>query len=273
MSIKQCAKCSKDYEYNPNQRYAVCHPCHLERCRELRQQKKPELAENAKLESEDKRKCRTCVTVKNKCDFRQNRRICKDCERVDGREYRKSAIGAHNAKTWIDNNKDLYKSLQAEWYQKNKTMINEKYNERMKTDIEFRFIRTCRDRLRGVIKKEQTTCEYLGCDKELLVKWLTFNFNTYMNIQNHGIYWHIDHVIPLAYNNIAPFEFERLHWTNLSPYIATLNLSKHNNIDKEQIKTHLDALKKFIIIENISLEQKYIDLFAKHLDAGTPLEL
>ena len=273
MTIKQCTKCSKDYEYNPKQRYAVCHTCHLERCRELRKQKKPELAENANLDFEGKRKCRQCDTIKDKEGFRKNRRICIDCERAAGREYRKGDIGSYNAKTWIDNNKDLYKSLQAEWYQKNKDTVNAKYNERMKTDIEFRFIRTCRDRLRGVIKKEQTTCEYLGCDKELLVKWLTFNFDTSMNIQNHGIYWHIDHVIPLAYNNTEPFEFERLHWSNLSPYIATLNLSKHNNLDKQQIKQHLEALKKFIIIENISLEQKYIDLFAKHLDAGTPLEL
>lgn len=273
MTTKKCSKCSKDYEYNPKCRNALCHPCYLERRRELRHQKNPELAESAQLEAEGKRKCRTCNVVKEMDDFRKNRRICGDCERAGCREYRKSAVGSTKAKTWIENNLELYKSLQAEWYQANKAEINEKNKARMRTDVEYRFIKSCRDRLRGVIKKERSTCEYLGCNKELLVKWLTFNFSSDMNIQNHGIYWHIDHVIPLAYDNDNVFEFERLHWTNLSPYLATLNLSKHNTINKEQLRIHLEALKRFITQENIELDKKYIDLFAKHLDAGTPLEL
>jgi hypothetical protein len=160
--------------------------------------------------------------IKLTSDFRKNRRICSSCEKENGRNYRQSEVGSSKSKEWSENNKDLHKSLQAKWYQENKQSIYAKWKHRIETDPQFRFIKTCRDRLRHVVKKDKSTCEYLGCDKELLVKWLEFNFTSDMNIQNHGSIWHIDHVIPLAFED-EPFSLERLHWTNLSPYRAELN--------------------------------------------------
>jgi DNA-directed RNA polymerase subunit H (RpoH/RPB5) len=56
------------------------------------------------------------------------------------------------------------------------------------------------------------------------------------------------------------------------PLSSKENLVKNNKIIKEQIKEHLNILKEYHIKQNIQLPQIYIDLFAKHLDAGIPLE-
>jgi hypothetical protein len=49
-------------------------------------------------------------------------------------------------------------------------------------------------------------------------------------------------------------------------------LAKNNKIIQEQITVHLKKLQEYHIQQNIKLPQIYIDLFAKHLVAGIPLE-
>ena len=50
-----------------------------------------------------------------------------------------------------------------------------------------------------------------------------------MNWQNHGKLWHIDHKIPLKYNNPTLEEvIQRLHYTNTQPLYATENIAKGN---------------------------------------------
>jgi hypothetical protein len=301
MTIKQCAKCSKDYEYNPTQRYAVCHPCHLERCRELRQKKKPELAENDKLDAEGKRKCRKCETIKSKDDFRKNRRICCDCNKAADVAYRKSDRNVEMSVKYkavtegdIEPLKEFYKDRNIEIPEtikpedvktlpevnkKNKNVFRKKRvsgNRKIMTENERKLVKACRLRLKRFFKtKVYKSLQCIGCDSELLKKWLEFNLTDDMTLEDHGKTWHIDHVLPISLFDLT-IEREMticFHWSNLSPLHRIKNMSKGNRIDKEQIKQHLDALKRFVIIEKLTLEEKYFDLFAKHLDAGTPLEL
>ena len=180
-----CQTCNKPYQINTKRKLSICHECHLKKRRDMRQAKKPELLIHSELLKEGKQQCKQCNTIKQTNDFRKNRRICSLCEKENGCNYRKSDIGSSKSKEWSEKNKDLHKSLQAKWYQENKQIIYSKWKHRMETDTEFRFLKTCRDRLRQVIKKDKSTCEYLGCEKELLVKWLTFNFTSDMNMQNH----------------------------------------------------------------------------------------
>lgn len=303
MTIKQCTKCSKDYEYNPKQRYAVCHTCHLERRRELRHKKNPELAELAYLDSEGNRNCRKCDTIKDKEDFRKNRRICIDCEHAAGREYRKSNRNVEMAvkfKAATDGDiqplKEFYKEHNIEIPEnikitpetikslpeinkKKKTVyrkIHVKKERKIMSEPERKLVKACRLRLKRFFKtKLYKSLQCIGCDSELLKKWLEFNLSDDMTLEDHGKIWHIDHVLPISQFDLSKDRELTIcfHWSNLAPLHRIKNMAKGNRIDKQQIKQHLEALKKFIIIENISLEQKYIDLFAKHLDAGTPLEL
>ena len=57
---------------------------------------------------------------------------------------------------------------------------------------------------------------------------------------------------------------------NKSIYSCKENLSKNNKILKSQIEQHLTTLLDYHKKNNIEMPQEYIDLFAKHLDAGSP---
>jgi len=55
-------------------------------------------------------------------------------------------------------------------------------------------------------------------------------FTGNMNWDNHGTLWHIDHVLPLRYDNPTDEEIiDRLHWTNTQPMLASENMSKGNS--------------------------------------------
>jgi hypothetical protein len=122
-------------------------------------------------------------------------------------------------------------------------------------------------------KKNKHTIKYLGASTEEYLKWI-LTINEKYNIDNHGKEWHIDHVIPLSKFNLEN-EAEQMiafNWRNTMPLSVKENLSKNCRIIKSQIEQHLEKLKKYHTENNIELPQEFIDLFAKHLDAGSPLE-
>lgn len=132
-------------------------------------------------------------------------------------------------------------------------------------------IKACRTRLRRIFKskgigKHKHTREYIGCDYDFLMKWLSFNLQEGMTLENRGAVWHIDHVLP-----ISTFDIEQdmnhvcFHWVNLAPLTATENLSKGNRTQYEQVCAHFEKLVKFLKQENMSLEPQYLELFARHL--------
>jgi hypothetical protein len=132
-------------------------------------------------------------------------------------------------------------------------------------------VKACRTRLRRIFKskgigKQKHTREYIGCDYDFLVKWLSFNLQEGMTLENRGAVWHIDHVLP-----ISTFDIEQdmnhvcFHWVNLAPLTATENLSKGNRTQYEQVCNHFENLVKFLKQENMSLEPQYLELFARHL--------
>lgn len=134
--------------------------------------------------------------------------------------------------------------------------------------------RLVRSRIHIALKnKQKHTIEYLGCSIDNYVEWLLFEDNNY-TLENRGKDWHIDHVIPLSKFNLND-ENEQLvafNWRNTMPLSPTENLQKNNKVIPQQIKTHLEKLTKYHKDNNIDFPQTYIDLFAKHLDAGSPLE-
>lgn len=56
------------------------------------------------------------------------------------------------------------------------------------------------------------------------------------------------------------------------PLDAKENLSKNNRINITQIKQHYYHLLNYHKENNIEIPKEFIDLFAKHLGAGNPLE-
>jgi uncharacterized protein (DUF3820 family) len=121
--------------------------------------------------------------------------------------------------------------------------------------------------------KNKHAHEYLGCTPAEYLKWILFN-TTDFTLENYGKVWHVDHIIPLSKFDFTN-EQDKLvafNWRNTMPLLAKENLSKNNKIVKSQIEQHLIILNKYHIENSIELPQIYLNLFAKHLAAGIPLE-
>ena len=76
--------------------------------------------------------------------------------------------------------------------------------------------------------KEKHSIEYLGCSIQHFREHIEKQFVEGMSWDNYGE-WHIDHIIPLKYDNPTLEEtIERLHWENTQPLWATDNIAKGN---------------------------------------------
>jgi hypothetical protein len=76
--------------------------------------------------------------------------------------------------------------------------------------------------------KSKHSIEYLGCSIQHFKEHIEKQFVEGMNWDNYGE-WHIDHIIPLKYENPTMEEtIERLHWENTQPLWATDNIAKSN---------------------------------------------
>jgi hypothetical protein len=96
--------------------------------------------------------------------------------------------------------------------------------------------------------------------------------NLNYTLENRGSEWHRDHVIPLSHFNLENEEEQLVafNWRNTMPLSCQENLKKNNKIIKSQIEQHYKKLIKYHTENNLDLPQVYIDLFAKHLVAGSP---
>ncbi len=119
--------------------------------------------------------------------------------------------------------------------------------------------------------KKLHTIEYLGCSSPDYLLWI-LNYNKIYTLDNRGTEWHIDHVIPLSHFDLENIDEQIIafNWRNTMPLAAKENLSKNCKILKPQIEQHMKYLSEYHIQNNIEFPQIFIDLFAKHLDAGSP---
>jgi hypothetical protein len=137
-----------------------------------------------------------------------------------------------------------------------------------------KFKRNIRNRIYIGLKqnKPNHTHEYLGCSTTEYIKWLTYNNTKGYTLDNHGAEWHIDHVIPISKFNMKNKKEIALafNWRNTMPLAAKENLAKNNKILLPQLKEHYENLQKYHKENNMKMPQKFINLYAKHLEAGNP---
>ena len=284
---KTCSKCSqvKTEELFIKQRN-ICKSC--------RNQKSKENYNKLLVIHELKQLCNDCNEEKTNSCFHKGRKICCDCINKKRRE-KYSNNEEHRAKiiqnvTTFKHNKVLEKQkLKEQEIGKDNKKCN--YCEKIKLDNCFRYNRLkCRDcerddpidKFKRLIRsriyltlknKDKKTNEYLGCSNNEYLNWI-LSINKDYTLENRGTIWHIDHVIPLSHFNLDNVEEQLIafNWRNTTPLLAKDNLSKNNKIITEQIENHYKTLIKFHIENTLDLPQVFIDLFAKHLVAGSPLE-
>jgi len=301
METKTCTKCYQIKELSAfptekGRKIARCRLCVNAQKAEYKRRKRAEFRQQEidsgkiilPIDPTNNQICPYCQIERPTTEFRHNRQKCKNCERLDGKAYRQSDIGKQKSQQWVENNRDQMTKLQAEWYQQNKEKRNEEYRHRYHSDPTFKFKQLCKRRILMAFKsqelqKAKQTVDYLNCSIHWLIEWLKFCFSSEMTLENHGKYWHIDHVIPINKFDLTDswqiyFCFS---WFNLSPMIGSENMSKHDTLNNEQIQKHVQKLVDFlflwdhqsVIIDSFHKEL-YIDLCARHLRmSGNPLEL
>ena len=165
----------------------------------------------------------------------------------------------------------------------NEIKHNERFrNKRLKCrdcerdDPTEKFKRYIRTRIYNCFKNKNKTkhsVEYLGCSSDEYFNWI-FSYNNNYILENHGSIWHIDHVIPISKFDLTNDQEKLIafNWRNTMPLSVKENLSKNNKIIPIQIEHHYKKLLEYHLENNIILPHEFIDLFAKHLVAGSPLE-
>lgn len=205
--------------------------------------------------------CKKCNTPKSAESFYSNKKykdnfdnICKDC-RKEERILRSDEIDKYNKEyyklnksselerctNYKINNLEKIRSYQKEYNKKykkeNKEILNKKnsiyVSNKRKTDPLYKLKGNIRCLIKNSLnkigfKKSKKTEKILGCTIEEFQIYLSEKFDSHMTMDNHGIYWHIDHIIPIS---SAKTEEEALmlnNYKNLQPLYWLDNLQKGN---------------------------------------------
>ena len=249
-SVFTCNDCGVDKErksfYN---RYKTCKECIKSRQRDRNKRDKLKERFGSKV-------CNTCSEEKDIEEFRVNRGSCLNCERVYGRDYNQRT---DTRKIWSENNRERHRFLTSRWH-----------NEKLQSDPIYKFKYLQRSRLSSIVKKfkqgysADDFIEYLG-NLQIIQEWLEFCMTEEMTWENHGSYWHLDHVIPLYHFDFSIDNeiYLGFNWKNVMPLTKEENLQKNKNIIKEQVIEHISNLEKFCTEKNINY-QNHINLFLQH---------
>lgn len=163
---------------------------------------------------------------------------------------------AEKAKIRRSENLERSRSVERQWYKKNRenvlkrknaynktekrTEYRRKYeNKRYHADINYKIAKRLRSRLRKVLKKDSkkgSHVKLLGCSVEFLKSHLESLFQPGMTWDNYGFgydKWCIDHIIPLNYFDLQDVQQleKACHYTNLQPLWCSDNFSKGDKYD------------------------------------------
>lgn len=165
------------------------------------------------------KKCTGCKKVKSVDNFywRKSRNNyspkCKPCWIEDSKKYNKE-------------HKDERKKYLIEWRKDNPKHRKYQREYKRKSLPQDRIIFNLRNRVYKLLLKGykgQKTLELIGCSREEFILHLEQQFDANMNWDNYGIYWEVDHIIPLSKGGT-------IHWSNSQPLTVTENRRKSNRI-------------------------------------------
>jgi hypothetical protein len=100
-----------------------------------------------------------------------------------------------------------------------------------------------RRRFKGIIETikrggSRSISSLTGCTANQLKRHLESGFKRGMTWDNHGTYWHVDHILPVAsFDHTDPKQVAQCwHWTNLRPLDAKTNIRKGDRITHPQMQ-------------------------------------
>jgi hypothetical protein len=130
---------------------------------------------------------------------------------------------------------EKYRRLAKEWRQRNPDYQKKRFAKKPEAKLAAMLRRRILKALDGEVKSG-STYELLGCTWEHLRWHIEAQFDGKMTWENHGSYWHLDHIIPLdSFDLSDPAQQRRAcHWKNLQPLEAKENIRKKNRLPQPQ---------------------------------------
>jgi hypothetical protein len=213
------------------------------------------------------KECVKCLATKNLNEFPKGRRSCKICCNLHCKLYKqnhKIEISEYN-KNYKLENKETIKQYNHEYNIDNRKTIQTRHTaylkNKRKTDPKYKMSCILRNRIKAFLfgENRKKTRLLLGCDYDQIKHWLQYQFYDEMTFENHGTYWHIDHVIPCSLFDINDEKDQLIcfNWSNLQPMKSKENLSKKNKVCELEIIEHEYKVLDYIKDENININ-KYI---------------
>jgi len=217
---KECTKCKMQKRLNEfckNKRYksgycSWCKSCNNTKVRELSQK----YSRLETREVKEKKVCYQCKQEKSALEYTKNR-CCKD------------GLDNKCKKCKIKNN-NMYSKARKQY------------------DPGFKLLTNMRSRLSNVLRgksKSQTMKYLISIDFETFSKWIKFQFEEGMSMDNYGSAWCHDHVLPISSFNLLDEEelHKAMNWMNIRPMQPLKNIKKSNKITPwlyvmQEVKAH-----------------------------------
>jgi len=204
--------------------------------------------------SSQTKNCNRCKKEKLITEYYINRPYCKECGREMVRIYKannKEKVAEYN-KAYKQEHKEELSEYNSNYHQEHKERVYErhavnvkKYKEKKKDDVEFKKKDQIRATVRTFVKGETKTNKYIGCNRDFLLKWISYNDPSY-TLETYGMGgWCLDHVIPCCKFSLDE-NLKCFNWTNVRPLSISKNSKKHKYLTREDLDNHMAILNKFI---------------------------
>lgn len=200
------------------------------------------------------KRCSQCKKLKTFDDFHVAKEKssgyqfhCKDCAYIKRKNYYDNGPIEQRIKSreWKDENRDRVNFVEnirrkrpdvkqkAAEYMRHKADTDPKFRIRLRfSNLIYYYLKN-----RNISKNGQTIENLVDYSINQLMAHLESKFDENMNWDNYGIYWHIDHIVPVAAFNFKSYEDEEFKkcWSleNLQPLESSENIIKSNQISNE----------------------------------------
>lgn len=219
---------------------SLCKKCYIQRYKKVR----PRTIEEKKKHAEYQR---SFVYKPNK-DLNFSHKICSFC-------HKNKLV----SEFFWDKQRHFYQSLCKLCKKNNSKEYRKLYRKKMSQNPRFRITQSLRSRVSAVVSSQKTnkskkTMLLLGCNIDMFLLWLEYQFVGIMTMENYGKIWHLDHCMPCVSFDLLQ-ENEQLkcfNWKNLRPCFAHDNLKKQSHVDHRILLFQEIKVKGFKKIHNIT---------------------
>ena len=210
--------------------------------------------------------CKSCERKKSLQRYKDNREHCI----ARNKQYKKdnAEVLKEKRKIYLARTAQHVKERYRAYCEKNKEFINKLAREYKQNNLHAKFRDLYSSRLCQKLQKTKPTGEYVGAPFKLVKEWIEYNFTEEMNWGNHGTYWQIDHVLPIASFDMSSETdvFVCFNWKNLMPLEKTLNQKKSDSIIPYNVSKQESQLINFVEDGHRDLEEEISDFLTVYME-------